>query len=149
MGVRLPAEYQEVEYLESTGDQYCLTDVLYHLEIDSEAVFMPTASSQDSVLFGGAPKHQGTYDRWYVANFGWYQRRLQYFYGDYKYFDVGTSGNRYQQTVNTKYHAISSLKNGSQTVTINGQTLLEGNNTLDAVTSIIGYISLKTVEKRC
>lgn len=133
----LPDAYRKVEYLESNGNQYCLTDVPFRYELDAEGVFMPT-NSMDGVLFGSHRVNNSQS----VGNFGYYSGNVQYFYNAYHYFDVGTSGNRYKQSIGTKYHAFSSMRLGRQTLTINGQECLENNFTMPELSQIDGYFAI-------
>lgn len=64
MGVRLPPEYQEVEYLKSTGTQYILTDVTPSNTIGFDCVFFTTnkiAENDYGCIFGSRIK-SGSYD---------------------------------------------------------------------------------------
>lgn len=133
----LPDAYRKVQYLESDGNQYCLTDVPFMYELDAEGIFMPTAN-MDGALFGTNRMNnvQG------IGNFGYYSGNVQYFYNGYHYFDVGTSDVRYKQSLSTKYHAFSSMRLGSQTLTINGQECLENNYTMQESSQINGYFAI-------
>ena len=48
----LPSEYQEVEYLESTGTQYIDTDVMANTDIETDIVFSITEHNGYSRVFG-------------------------------------------------------------------------------------------------
>lgn len=78
MGVRLPAEYQEVEYLGNTGTQYIVTDYVPSADnVEVDLKYMFTASQRsDSMLFGSSTGYTTakTYQcekynegNWYIA----------------------------------------------------------------------------------
>lgn len=56
MELRLPSEYQEVEYIENTGTQYIITDLLFPKELENPKIewgFMQIAvPSGDNMVFG-------------------------------------------------------------------------------------------------
>lgn len=56
MELRLPSEYQEVEYIENTGTQYIITDLLFPKELENPKIewgFMQIAvPSGDNMIFG-------------------------------------------------------------------------------------------------
>lgn len=56
MELRLPSEYQEVEYIENTGTQYIITDLLFSKELENPKIewgFMQIAvPSGDNMIFG-------------------------------------------------------------------------------------------------
>lgn len=56
MELRLPPEYQEVEYIENTGTQYIITDLLFPKELENPKIewgFMQIAvPSGDNMIFG-------------------------------------------------------------------------------------------------
>lgn len=56
MELRLPSEYQEVEYIENTGTQYIITDLLFPKELENPKIewgFMQIATpSGDNMIFG-------------------------------------------------------------------------------------------------
>ena len=54
MGVRLPAEYQEVEYLENSGEQYIWTDYIPEcsgLSVECDYMFTASQFGDDNYLF--------------------------------------------------------------------------------------------------
>lgn len=133
-----PDAYLKVQYLESDGNQYCLTDVPFMYELDAEGIFMPRNGNMDAVVFGSNRVN----NKQSVGNFGFYNGNVQFFYSGYHYFDVGTSGGRYKQRLNTKYHAFSSMRLGSQTLTINGRECLENNFSMSEESQIDGYFAI-------
>lgn len=52
VSTRLPGEYQEVEYLESTGTQYIDTNLLYAVNDRIEVDVAPVVITQDRAVFG-------------------------------------------------------------------------------------------------
>ena len=116
MGVRLPAEYQEVEYLEATGSQAFFTDVPIqdNLTVDSVQTF----NGGDTYLFGG---YNG---KGLQACFnGYFQNKLQSSYSGYYFWGNVNSNNQ------TIYHVVLTQKNGEQIGVLNGSQVLSDTRT--------------------
>lgn len=127
MGVRLPPEYQEVEYLKATGTQAFFTDVPIQdgLTVDSVQTFMPS----DSYLFGGYT------DTGFRACFnGYYGGCMQSAYNGYY-----TWGNSVFEDDTTIYNVVLTQAYGSQIGYINGTRALQGTRTGTPEPSGSGY----------
>ena len=113
---RLPAEYQEVEYLEATGTQAFFTDVPIqdNLTVDSVQTF----NGGDTYLFGG---YNG---KGLQACFnGYYNSKLQSSYSMYYFWGNVNHDNK------TIYHVVSTQKNGEQIGFLNGSQVLSDTRT--------------------
>lgn len=119
---RLPAEYQEVEYLEATGTQAFFTDVPVqdNLTVDSVQTF----NGGDTYLFGG---HNG---KGLQSCFnGYWGSKIQCSYSGYYHWGIVNSNNT------TIYHVILTQQNGNQTGYVDGRLLLDGKRTTSGNTS--------------
>ena len=119
---RLPAEYQEVEYIEATGTQAFFTDVPIqdNLTVDSVQTF----NGGDSYLFGGRN------GKGLQASFnGYYASRLQSSYSGYYMWGNVSPDNQ------TIYHVVLTQKNAEQIGILNGRQVLSGTRTTTGDTS--------------
>lgn len=124
MGVRLPAEYQEVEYVQATGTQAFFTDVPIQdgLTVDSVQTF----AMGDNYLFGG---NNGNVQ---ICFNGTYNSRLQSSYNGYYYW---TGGFDVQTNNTTKYHVVQTQRNGSQIGFLDDVQILNGTRSTTKDTS--------------
>lgn len=124
MDIRLPPEYQEVEYLEATGTQAFFTDVPIqdNLTVDSVQTF----SGGDNYLFGG---HSGK-GLQSCFNGYWFSRLQNAYAGYYHWALAHISANN-----TTIYHVVSTQRNGYQSGHLNGELLLNNTKTITADTS--------------
>lgn len=120
---RLPAEYQEVEYLKAIGTQAFFTDVPIQdgLTVDSVQTF----SGLDCYLFGG---HNG---KGLQSCFnGYYGSKIESAYSGYYLWGSGISSDG-----NTIYHIVLTQKNREQIGIINGSQVLSGSRETTGDTS--------------
>lgn len=120
-GPLLPAEYQEVEYLEATGTQAFFSDVPVqdNLTVDSVQTF----SGGDCYLFGG---HSG---KGLQSCFnGYWSFRMQNAYNGYYHWAL----DRISQNNTTIYHVVSTQRTGDQSGYLNGELLFNGTRTTTA-----------------
>lgn len=124
MGVRLPAAYQEVEYVQATGTQAFFTDVPIQdgLTVDSVQTF----ANGDNYLFGG---NNGNVQ---ICFNGTYNGRLQSSYNGYYYW---TNGFDVQDNNTTKYHVVQTQRNGSQIGFLDDVQILNGTRSTTKDTS--------------
>ena len=126
---RLPSEYCEVEYLESTGTQYFWTDVDIQdgLTVDSVQTF----NGGDNYLFGGtALISEGVYSK--TCFNGYYANHIQEAYSNLasNYYNFGSvSGNN-----NTIYHLTTYHGEGNRIIYIDG--ILDETNSKKVTNSI-------------
>lgn len=115
MGVRLPAEYQEVEYIQVTGTQAFFTDIPIQdgLTVDSVQTF----DCGDTYLFGGNNGHVQ------ICFNGTYNGRLQSAYDGFYYW---TGGFDVKDNNTTKYHVVQTQSNGSQIGFVDDVQILNG-----------------------
>lgn len=106
--VRIPTEYQEVEYLESTGTQYIKTNIESRFSIEYESDIMFTAA-QDSYSVGCIDSNHR------ICGNGFYRSYFQIGYGN-NYRDVNVGG----LNENTLYRLKTVLTPGEQKVYVNG-----------------------------
>ena len=122
----LPSGYTQLEYLDSTGTQYIDTNWIpgtgtHSVEIDFEFL-----TAEGSVLFGGRPESSVN-----VFGFGadltsgmqkWQMRS-------------GTATNwnysTVSPTVGTRYNAVASFTNGSQSLVVDGTTVISSSNSMN------------------
>lgn len=113
--VRIPEEYQEVEYIESTGTQYILTNyiptITEDMKIELDYVFTVTQTGE-SMIFGSTARSTGI--------------RFQCEYYNSTYWYVGSGVNQFRQvlngvgkTINTRY----SLFMDGETFTVDNQSI--------------------------
>ena len=123
-GGRLPAEYQEVEYLEATGTQAFFTDVPIQdgLTVDSVQTI---ASGNDSYLFGG---HSGKGFQC-CFNGSWVNNIQSAYAGYYEWGSPVTMDNT------TIYHIVLTQENGIQTGYKNDVQVLNGTKSTTSDTS--------------
>ena len=116
MGVRLPAEYQEVEYIESKGAQYFFTDIPIqdNLTVDSVQTF----NGGDTYLFGGY-----TDTGFRICFNGYYASHLQSSYNGYYSWGSVNPDNT------TKYHVVQTQKYGMQIGYVDGTQKLSSART--------------------
>ena len=121
---RLPAEYQEVEYIESNGSQYILSNAYTNAISEVDMVFMPTAwiNTNTDCFFGYASVSPN-----YLSFERSYSKQTLF----YRYYS--TTYDTYNQPVlnlNQKYHMYFSGVSGSQRMELDGvvqvQTSLTG-----------------------
>lgn len=105
---RLPDEYQEVEYIESTGTQAILTDIPCQLPIKTDIDIMFTQRN-DSYFCGTR------YGDVRICSGGNYQNNVQWAFGTYK-LKSGVA-------LNTRYSLSTFLDNGNQSIAIDGNTI--------------------------
>ena len=74
--IRLPVEYQEVEYLESTGTQYIDTGIVLNNGCVITLDFLIAESSVNRAIYGW--RRKGTYTNPYQASIGANQRKTRY-----------------------------------------------------------------------
>lgn len=120
---RLPAEYQEVEYLEATGTQAFFTDVPIqdNLTVDSVQTF----NGGDTYLFGG---HSG---KGLQSCFnGYWNYRIQCSYSGYYHWASNLSADNI-----TIYHIVLTQRNGYQLGYLDGKNILYDTKTTTADTS--------------
>lgn len=65
----LPSEYQQVEYIESTGTQYIVTDYYFTLNDEIEIGITPMSSDTDSAVFGAYYVHNYVCELGYLSNY--------------------------------------------------------------------------------
>ena len=129
MGCVIPNEYQEVEYIESTGTQAILTDIPCQLPIKTDIDIMFTQSN-DSYFCGTR------YGDIRICSGGNYQNNTQWAFGTYKL----TSG----INLNTRYLLSTFLNNGNQSVIRDGDTIGTYEYTLaeSQITNMDGNLAL-------
>ena len=119
-GGRLPSEYQEVEYIQSTGTQYIDTDVLPNATIEFEIDYEITQIARCETLIGSDPDAKKWFSFGIVSNSS---LKTNYIYAGYS---NKTFTNNYGE-LNVKTKAVYS--NGSITISnVNGsvtQTLAD------------------------
>ncbi len=113
--VRIPVEYQEVEYIESTGTQYFWTDINIqdNLTVDSVQTFI----SGDSYLFGGDIDLASNSK---ICFNGYYNKKVQAAYPS-KYYTYGNVNNDNK----TVYHLVSTHANGRRLCYVNDEKIYD------------------------
>jgi len=108
-----------VEYIESSGTQYIDTGVSAKSGISSKLDFEYTALDTTSISMLDARSGN---DRFYMCHSG-YSNGYWFYYGYGSAFQSSK-----QPVVNTRYKIETSLKTGSQTMVVNGETILSGSS---------------------
>lgn len=132
MGVRLPAEYQEVEYIQGTGPQYIRTDINGVSGLRFLFKFMLTSITPGAPLFGCYGYNQRCYVLSTTVNNNMFSCA---------YLAARTT--TAQASINTCYVAEVDFRKGNQVVIINGENVLSFSDTanLDTANNIFlfGY----------
>jgi hypothetical protein len=121
--VRLPVEYQEVEYLESTGTQWIKTDIesRFTIEYESDITF---TENQDSYSVGCKDGSQR------ISGNGYWNGTFQIGYGgSYKNFSIGGI------KINTRYKLKTILAPDNQNVYVND--VIKGTSTFSKTTDTL------------
>ena len=121
INVGLPSEYQEVEYIESTGTQYIITDIPIQQPVTIYIDVMPLSGSNDQAFFTTGYEVSPHLVR---IGTGWYAGRIQNYYQ--RYYTLGASNS---METNTKHHAEVYLSQGLQTAVLDGTQLPNTSNT--------------------
>lgn len=118
----LPSEYQQVEYIESSGTQYIDTGIAGNTSKRIQAKLNWSLITNNDSMFIGANSGSGTSIVYISAVLISNLKRVQFAYGSYT---------NMSQTIveNTDYELDAILSNGSQTVKLNDDV---GNNNLSA-----------------
>lgn len=127
--VRLPIEYQEVEYLESTGTQVIKTDIACRYSMTAESVIAFTAASQDTYS-------AGCLDVNFRLGFnGFYNRRIQIGYNR-QYKNPGINVADLKPNTVFKYKTV--FKPSDQRIYINDELIASYNieNTYPTLTGV-------------
>ena len=124
VNVGLPKEYQEVEYIESTGTQYIITDIPIQQPVTIYIDVMPLSGSNDQAFFTTGYEASPHLVR---IGTGWYAGRIQNYYQ--RYYTLGASNS---METNTKHHAEVYLSQGLQTAVLDGTQLPNTSNTHDS-----------------
>ena len=123
VNIGLPNEYQEVEYIESSGTQYIITDIPIQQPVTIYIDVMPLSGSNDQAFFvasyeAGQTVRVGT---------GFYASRIQNYYQ--RYYTLGEPNS---MKINTKHHAEVYLSQGLQTAVLDGTQLSNTRYTHDS-----------------
>lgn len=110
---RLPAEYQEVEFITANGRQWFWSDVLIQDGLTVDAI--QSFAGGDSYLFGGYADNTGNNRCSYS---GHYASRVQSAYPGYF-----IAGSIYSE--GTVFHVITTFKDGHRTMYIDGVNVLD------------------------
>lgn len=132
MGVRLPAEYQEVEYLEGQGAQWIQTNVRQRSGLRAKYRILFTSHISDT-------------QQVFATNRGMNAKNLYFPYissGKWYYGYDGAINTNVTVFENTIYEVDSTLDVGNQIVTVNGNTIANGSNTTNiSTTEIMGLFA--------
>lgn len=120
---KLPDEYQEVEYIESTGTQYIITDIPVQQPINVSIDTMIGDSGSDMALFTTGYESSPQNVR---IGVGWYNGKIQNYYQ--RYYTLGDANS---MSRGVKHHAEIYLSQGLQTAVLNGTQLPNTNYTLN------------------
>lgn len=120
MGVRLPAEYQEVEYLEGTGTQYIDTNIVLQNEKDiyiiSDFLICDNASGNNCIMGIQAGATSGMkFPNWCSGNI------------EIRGYGISTNSAA-TLAINNRARMIFDYKDGSQIVLLNNETLINSSN---------------------
>lgn len=128
---KVPRGFQEVEYLESDGNQYIDTEVLGNGEFDVDYMYYQTQDQSNAIFAGTRSASQH-------LNFG--QRSN----GSTGAFSMAYLGEYWQAisspAINTNVRVQISYKNGSQTGTLNGTVMTSKSLTGTEATNLSIYI---------
>ena len=119
MGVRLPAEYQEVEYIATgaSGNQYIATDILGQKDLIIESYQMPTNVNGDHYIFGWQGElYSGGTALQYLCHGGSFGTNYEGAYGSY--FLVSNKIHN-----NIRYHVVSDFTSGNAKVYLDGSQI--------------------------
>ena len=110
--VRIPEEYQEVEYIESTGTQYILTNytptITEDMKIEMDYIFTATQVGE-SMVFGSTARNTGIrFQCEYYSSTRWY---------------IGSGINQFRQVLNR----VGDKSNTRYSLLIDGETLTVDN----------------------
>lgn len=121
---RLPSAYQEVEYVESSGAQYIITDIPIQQPVTIYIDVMPLSGSNDQAFFVASYEASPHTVR---IGTGWYIGRIQNYYRNYYTLGASQSMNS-----NAKHHAEVYLSQGLQKAVLNGTQLSNMSFALDS-----------------
>lgn len=121
---RLPSAYQEVEYIESSGTQYIITDVPIQQPVTIYIDVMPLGGSVDQAFFAARYKANSYYN--VRLGTGFYEGCIQNYYQ--RYYTLGEPNS---MKLNTKHHAEVYLSQGLQAAVLDGTQLSNTSYTLD------------------
>ena len=107
-GNMVPEEYQKVEYLESTGTQYLISNIPVQSPIQIETNIMFTANGDFATCCAGYETIDGKVR---IGGCGYYHNQIQCYYGNY-YLSQSI-------ITNNKYHIKYIASEGTQTVKLN------------------------------
>lgn len=119
MGVRLPSEYQEVEYIATggSGNQYIATDILGQKDLIIESDQMPTYVDGDHYIFGWQGElYSGGTALQYLCHGGSFNTNYEGAYGSY--FLVSNKIHN-----NIRYHVVSDFTSGNAKVYLDGSQI--------------------------
>ena len=113
--VRIPEEYQEVEYIESTGTQYILTNytptITEDMKIEMDYIFTATQVGE-SMVFGSTARNTGIrFQCEYYSSTRWY---------------IGSGINQFRQVLNR----VGDKSNTRYSLLIDGETLTVDNQSI-------------------
>ena len=132
--LKIPSIYQEVEYIESTGSQYIDTGVLNKGALKSKITFVYTdlSSQQKGNLFGIYDTTTG--DRSYINLTS--GNKWQFGYGNGNYYFVSNNS----PIINTKYELEGIWASTQQKLTINGNVMYSGSETITKSDAVSAYL---------